>query len=185
VPWLRRPTAWPESSRCRRPRRRAGGASRCPREPLAWRSCTGAPAVAFAIAASAPGHYREARLALRSLIADITRARLHAAHARIDAAARPPLEEYDLVRGLTGLGASLLYSDPDPGLLAQVLRYLVRLTTPVPATDAAGLAVPGWWSSSNPNLTTSTPGGHGNFGMAHGISVIFRVKSSMRWRVAA
>jgi hypothetical protein len=100
----------------------------------------------------------------------MTRARLRAAHARIDAAARPPLEEYDLVRGLTGLGAFLLHSETDPGLLAQVLRYLVRLTVPVPAADAAGPAAPGWWSSSNPNRTISTPGGHGNFGMAHGIA---------------
>ena len=130
----------------------------------------GAPAVAFAIAASAPRHYPEASLALKSLISDMTRARLRAAHARIDAIARPPLEEYDLVRGLTGLGACLLHTDPDPGLLAQVLDYLVRLTAPVPAADAAGPAAPGWWSSSNPNLTTSIPGGHGNFGMAHGIS---------------
>jgi hypothetical protein len=130
----------------------------------------GAPAVAFAIAASAPGHYPEASLALKSLISDMTRARLRAAHARIDAFARPPLEEYDLVRGLTGLGAWLLHTDPDPGLLAQVLRYLVRLTMPVPAADAAGPAAPGWWSSSNPNLTTSIPDGHGNFGVAHGIS---------------
>jgi len=130
----------------------------------------GAPAVAFAIAASAPGHYPEASLALKSLISNMTRERLHSAHARIDAAARPPLEEYDLVRGLTGLGACLLHGDPDPGLLTQVLRYLVRLTAPVPAADAAGPAAPGWWSSSNPNLTTSAPGGHANFGMAHGIS---------------
>ena len=79
--------------------------------------------------------------------------------------------------GLTGLGACLLHTDPDPRLLAQVLRYLVRLTVPVPAADAAGPAAPGWWSSSNPNLTTSTPSGHGNFGMAHGISVISCVKS--------
>jgi hypothetical protein len=150
--WLRRATA--------------GGITDSSRAGL-W---FGAPAVAFAIAASAPGHYPEASLALKSLISDMTRARLHAAHARIDAAARPPLEEYDLVRGLTGLGACLLHTDPDPGLLAQVLRYLVRLTAPVPATDAAGPAAPGWWSSSNPNLTTSTPAGHGNFGMAHGIS---------------
>jgi hypothetical protein len=143
-----------------------GGVTDGPRAGL-W---FGAPAVAFAIAASAPGHYLGASRVLRSVVGDMTRARLRAAHARIDAAARPPLEEYDLVRGLAGVGAFLLHVGTDPGLLGQVLGYLVRLTVPVPAADAAGPAAPGWWSSSNPNLTTDAPGGHGNFGMAHGIS---------------
>jgi lantibiotic biosynthesis protein len=129
----------------------------------------GAPAVAFAMAAAAPCHYPGASRALKPVIDGMTRTRLDAARRRIDAGARPPIEEYDLARGLTGLGAYLLHCDPDPRLLQQVLRYLVRLTEPVPAADAAGPAAPGWWSSSDPNLTTSTPGGHGNFGMAHGI----------------
>lgn len=130
----------------------------------------GVPAVAFAMSISAPGHYREASRALKSDIADMTRARLCAARARLDSGARPPIAEYDLVRGLTGLGAYLLHCGTDAGLLKQVLRYLVRLTEPIPAADAAGPNAPGWWSSSDPNLTTSTPGGHGNFGMAHGIA---------------
>jgi hypothetical protein len=122
------------------------------------------------MAAAAPGHYRQARRALKPVIDGITRQRLHAAHDRLDAGARPPTAEFDLVRGLTGLGAFHLYCDPDPSLLQQVLRYLVRLTEPFPAPGSAGHTAPGWWSSSNPNLTTSTPGGHGNFGMAHGIT---------------
>jgi hypothetical protein len=130
----------------------------------------GAPAVAFAMAAAAPGHYPAASRALQDAIGDTTRARLAAARRRIESGARPPVSEYDLVRGLTGLGAYLLHCRPDPGLLRDVLRYLVRLTEPVPAADAAGPDAPGWWSSSNPNLTTITPGGHGNFGMAHGIA---------------
>jgi hypothetical protein len=130
----------------------------------------GAPAIAFAMAAAAPGHYPGASRALKSVIDDMTRARLHAARRRIAAGARPPMEEYDLVRGLTGLGAYLLHCDPDSGLLRDVLLYLVRLTEPVPVADAVGPGAPGWWSSSNPNLTTNTPGGHGNFGMAHGIA---------------
>lgn len=130
----------------------------------------GAPAIAFAMAASVPGYYPEASRALRTVIDDTIRIRLRIAYSRIAAAARPPMEEYDLVRGLTGLGACLLHLDPDAGLLRQILRYLVRLTEPVPAADAAGPAAPGWWSSSNPNLTISTPNGHGNFGMAHGIA---------------
>lgn len=130
----------------------------------------GAPAVAFAMSTAAPGHYREATRALTPVIADVIRTRLRASRDRMDAAARPALGEYDLVRGLTGLGTYLLRCDPDSRLLREILEYLVRLTEPVPADDAAGPAAPGWWSSSNPNLTTSTPGGHGNFGMAHGIT---------------
>jgi lantibiotic biosynthesis protein len=58
----------------------------------------------------------------------MTRRRLHAARDRLDAGARPSPGEYDLVRGLTGLGADLLRCGPDPRLLRHVLRYLVRLT---------------------------------------------------------
>lgn len=130
----------------------------------------GAPALAFAMSSAAPGHYREAARALRPVIAGMIRTRLRAARDRMNAAARPALEEYDLVRGLTGLGACLLHREPESRLLRQILDYLVRLTEPVSVSDAAGPAAPGWWSSSNPNLMTSTPGGHGNFGMAHGIA---------------
>jgi len=38
----------------------------------------------------------------------LTRKRLTAARTRIDASAQPPLAEFDLVRGLAGLGAYLL-----------------------------------------------------------------------------
>jgi hypothetical protein len=130
----------------------------------------GAPAVAFAIAVGPPGHYRSATQALNKIIIDMTQARLKTAHERIAAATRPRLSEFDLVRGLTGLGAYLLHCEPDLRLLRQILRYLVCLTEPVPAGDAAGIAAPGWWTSDNPNIWTSVDGGHGNLGMAHGIA---------------
>jgi hypothetical protein len=130
----------------------------------------GAPAVAFAIGASAPDHYHKASSTLKPVISDTISARLRAADARMTAATRPSVEEYDVVRGLAGLGAYLLDLEPEHGLLEQVLRYLVRLTEPLAADDAAGPDAPGWWSSSNPNATVNTPGGHGNFGMAHGIT---------------
>ena len=129
----------------------------------------GAPAVAFSMAVSAPGRYPAATQVLRQAVAGMTRARLQAAHDRISAAARPALSEFDLVRGLTGLGACLLHCDPDPHLLRQVLRYLVRLTEPVPASDAAGTSAPGWWTGDSPG-TLATTGGHSNNGMAHGIT---------------
>lgn len=130
----------------------------------------GAPAVAFAIGASAPGQYPAAAKALHAAVTEMTRARLEAAYERIAAGARPPLSEFDLVRGLAGLGGYLLHREPDPRLLQEVLRYLVRLTEPVRARDAAGPHAPGWWSGENPNVRTRAEGGHANLGMAHGIA---------------
>lgn len=137
----------------------------------------GAPAVAFAMAVSAPGHYPSATWALKQAVAGMAQARLQAAHDRIAAAARPPLSEFDLVRGLTGIGAYLLHCEPGPQLLRQVLQYLVRLTEPVPAGDAAGTGAPGWWTGDSPGVQTAVDGGHANLGMAHGRAVISCVKS--------
>lgn len=77
------------------------------------------------------------------------------------------LAEFDLINGLTGLGAHLLRRDPNGDLIRQVLEYLVRLTEPLGAADR-----PGWWTdlARTSRRSTNLPGGHGNFGMAHGIS---------------
>uniref|UniRef100_UPI00403FE06C lanthionine synthetase C family protein n=1 Tax=Streptomyces sp. DG1A-41 TaxID=3125779 RepID=UPI00403FE06C len=50
-----------------------------------------------------------------------------------------------------------------------VLAYLVRLTEPI-TIEAQRL--PGWWTGDSPDLrpTPRWPGGHGNFGLAHGIT---------------
>ncbi|WP_071812749.1 lanthionine synthetase LanC family protein [Lentzea guizhouensis] len=50
--------------------------------------------------------------------------------------------------------------------LAGVLRYLVTLVTR-PHHDG-GMLLPGWWVMRDPDTTMPTPGGHANFGMAHG-----------------
>ncbi len=129
----------------------------------------GAPALAFALHAAAdrPGRYERALEALDARVAAVTRRRLDQAHARIDRRDRPALAEFDLINGLTGLGAHLLRRDPHGDLLGQVLAYLVRLTEPLGAED-----LPGWWTDLAPTGRRSAdlPGGHGNFGMAHGIS---------------
>ncbi len=130
----------------------------------------GAPAVAFAVATSAPQRYRQAMTRLGTAVADLVQARLHAAQARMAAAARPSLSEFDLVRGLTGLGAHLLYHDPDGDLVRRVLDYLVQLTEPVPAHDDAGPGAPGWWTNDAPSSQPEASGGHADLGMAHGIS---------------
>lgn len=129
----------------------------------------GAPALAFAVHAAAyrPGRYERALESLDAKVAAVTRRRLDQAHARIDRGDCPVLAEFDLINGLTGLGGHLLRRDPNGDLLRQVLAYLVRLTEPLGAED-----LPGWWTDLAPTGRRSTdlPGGHGNFGIAHGIS---------------
>ncbi|MBO4275122.1 lanthionine synthetase C family protein [Microbispora triticiradicis] len=124
----------------------------------------GAPALAFALHSARQPGYRPAQQALDEGVAAVTRDRLDAASQRLARGDRPALAEFDLISGLTGLGAHLRRHDPHSDLLKQVLAYLVRLTEPVGA-------LPGWWSMSSPGrLTQTPPGGHGNNGMAHGIS---------------
>lgn len=132
----------------------------------------GAPAVAFALTVAAPGRYAAAASDLDANVRRLTRARLAAAHARLRARQRPALSEFDLVRGLTGLGAYLLHRDPGSELLSEVLAYLVRLTEPVAADDRLGQAAPGWWSLEQPTKhpRDSLTAGHANHGMAHGIT---------------
>ncbi|MFG3702755.1 lanthionine synthetase C family protein [Micromonospora sp. NPDC047620] len=130
----------------------------------------GAPAVTHALTTAMP-HARPAALdALDHAVADLAGRRLAAAEARLAVGARPLLSEFDLVRGLTGLGAHLLRRFPDGDLLRRVLAYLVRLTEPVDADDEAGRLAPGWWSADPPDDEGPERGGHANFGMAHGIT---------------
>ena len=133
----------------------------------------GAPAVAFALSAAAPpGQYRRAAQALDTAVTRLVGARLDAASARMAAARRPSRAEFDLVRGLTGLGAYLLHRDPHGDLVRQILAYLVRLTEPLPASDRAGLSAPGWWTSDVPSgrPAGAFSGGCADLGMAHGIA---------------
>jgi hypothetical protein len=58
----------------------------------------GAPAVAFAVAAASSGRYQRALQVLDTAVTRLVRARLEAACARIAAALRPSLAEFDLVR---------------------------------------------------------------------------------------
>lgn len=156
----------------------------------------GVPAVAFAVhtaaapAADGAGPAMSGyRLALRDLdeaAVVLTRARLKTAHARIDSGEPPLLQEFDLIRGLTGLGLYHLRAHPDHPITAHVLRYLVGLADPgtgsgsgsAPSSrggsgdgSAAG-PLPPWWTPVGPNgePAPALPGGHGNIGASHGIS---------------
>jgi len=131
----------------------------------------GAPALAFTLHPVPLPGYRPARQALDNGVTAVIRDRLAAASERMAHGTRPSLAEFDLISGLTGLGAHLWRHHPGHSLVTEILGYLVRLTEPL-----AGL--PGWWTPSPPGRTAVyPPGGHGNNGMAHGTAVISCVKS--------
>ncbi|MFI0912514.1 lanthionine synthetase C family protein [Streptomyces abikoensis] len=131
----------------------------------------GAPAIAHALACAStarPTAYRRGLEALdRTIAADATR-RAAQGHARIDHGALPVLAEFDVIRGLAGVGSYLLRRDPDGDAVRAVLEYLVRLTDPLVCD---GATLPGWWTATGPSGRGSEqfPGGHGNAGLAHGI----------------
>ncbi len=131
----------------------------------------GAPTLAFVTHAAAdrPGKLTRALANLDTSSAAVTRRRLDEAHARIDRGGRPALAEFDLIRGLAGLGAYHLQRNPHHDITRAVLCYLVRLTEPLPdRTDG----LPGWWTDLAPtgHASPDFPAGHGNFGMSHGIA---------------
>jgi hypothetical protein len=132
----------------------------------------GAPALAHALACATvkrPDSYSRALHRLDRAIADDARRRVVFAHNRIDAGRLPALAEFDVIRGLTGIGAYLLRRDPGNQVIRCVLKYLVRLTEPIPLD---GETLPGWWTAASPNGRAHDrfAGGHGNFGLAHGIA---------------
>jgi hypothetical protein len=132
----------------------------------------GAPAVGFALHQAAhhePGRYRRALTAIDAAVLALAAQRVKLAHQRIDNAAWLALAEFDLIDGLTGIGAYLLHVLPDHPSTAAVLGYLVRLTRPL---KRDGRVWPGWWTDLAPSgaQTPQFPGGHANNGMAHGIA---------------
>lgn len=137
----------------------------------------GAPALAYVlhIAADASGRYRRVLAGLDEATLALTRARLAEAHRRIDRAELPEMREFDLIRGLTGLGAYHLSRRPEHQITRDVLSYLVRLAEPLSGQDT----LPPWWTSVAPNGEPSSeyPHGHGNLGLSHGIGSAMAVMS--------
>jgi lantibiotic biosynthesis protein len=89
----------------------------------------GAPAVAFVLRTADHAAYAAAVKALDTRIDIPTRQRLDRAQDRIASGQVPALREFDLISGLTGIGAYLLHrSAVDDELLREVLSYLVRLS---------------------------------------------------------
>ncbi|NEA87199.1 lanthionine synthetase C family protein [Streptomyces sp. SID7958] len=131
----------------------------------------GAPAMAYVLhmAAGSSDRYAGALRTLDDVMVGCTRRRLVAAHERIEQGRLATFAEYDLFRGLTGLGALLLRRQPHGPEMRRVLEYLVRLTEPVTGPD--GQPLPGWWVGHAPaSNAAATPGGHANAGLAHGIT---------------
>ncbi|WP_194908886.1 lanthionine synthetase C family protein [Catenulispora rubra] len=130
----------------------------------------GAPALEFVLsAAAAQGLAVPALSTVQAATDRIVTARLEAAADRRSRGELPNLSEFDLIRGLAGLGGLLLARGPETPQLADVLSYLVDLTRPI---RDGGEELPGWWVPTGPNgkPTKEFPGGHGNNGMAHGVA---------------
>ncbi|MCZ4123663.1 lanthionine synthetase C family protein [Streptomyces sp. H39-S7] len=130
----------------------------------------GAPALAFVLhlAADGSGGYAGALQSLDGIVVAHVRERLAIAHARINTGRLAEFAEYDLLRGLTGIGALLLLRQPHGPETKAVLEYLVRLTESV---SVDGNLLPGWWVGHAPaNNKATMPGGHANAGLAHGIT---------------
>lgn len=132
----------------------------------------GAPSIAFVLhtaGADGANRYAPALARLDPCVTALAHRRVDRALARMARAERPAFAEYDLLHGMTGIGAHLLRHVPGSEALPRILSYLVRLTEPL---HADGETLPGWWTFHDPNRRTSPgfPGGHANLGMAHGIA---------------
>jgi lantibiotic biosynthesis protein len=138
----------------------------------------GAPALAFLfhLAAASTRRYARTLAVLDDATLGITRTALARARVRMDRAERPELREFDLIRGLAGLGAYHLAAHPGHEVTRNVLACLARLTEPFPGATGD---LPSWWTWTSPSGEPSPdfPGGHGNFGMSHGISAVLAVLS--------
>jgi hypothetical protein len=144
----------------------------------------GAPAVAFLLHTAADRHprYRAAAQTLDGHVLRLARRRLASAASRVERGEPATFAEYDLFYGLTGIGALLLRHHPDSDVLAGILRYVASLTQP---HRQDGVEMPGWWVAHDPDEILPTPGGHLNFGMAHGAAglLAFLALATLRGRV--
>jgi hypothetical protein len=145
----------------------------------------GAPAVAFLLHTAADRHprYRAASEALDKHVLRLARRRLASAAARTERGECAAFADYDLFYGLTGVGALLLRHLHDSDELAGILRYVITLATRPRHEDSVKL--PGWWVAHYPDEILPTPGGHANFGMAHGAAgmLSFLALATLRGRI--
>jgi hypothetical protein len=129
----------------------------------------GVPAVAFMLDAATDttsGRYRAG-------LADVDRPVARLAHrqaarvlARIEAGGLSSFAEYDVFAGLSGISALLLRRYPDGSAIEHTLTALVALTKPLRVCEET---LPGWWVQHGQHRDHTLPGGHANFGIAHGV----------------
>ena len=124
----------------------------------------GATGVGFAAAALAAGRPRYERL-----LAEVDAVIVEGAEARcasLAGAAGVAAHAWDLISGLTGVGAYLLGRPGARAALEQVLATLVALSA-----DADGR--PGWWTphdALHEDMRAEFPDGNVNCGVAHGVA---------------
>ncbi|WP_220448295.1 lanthionine synthetase C family protein [Nonomuraea diastatica] len=122
----------------------------------------GAPALEFVL-----GRSGRADRSVQAAVDRVVAAWLAAARQWRESGRLPALGEFELIRGLTGLGAVLLARAGRPSpLLRQVLAHLVTLAVPA---EVDARVLPGWWSPDSPGHQ-EIAGGHANNGVAHGIA---------------
>ncbi|GAA4687883.1 Lanthionine synthetase C-like protein [Promicromonospora umidemergens] len=139
----------------------------------------GTPALALALHTAADETEFSSSLSrLDRAVATVIRQRLGQARARLRSRLTPPMGEYDLIRGLAGLGAYHLRRHPDDDLTIEVLDYLVRLTDTLPGHED----LPGWWTHTAPTKETAGTArfadGHANLSMSHGSAAVLAVLAS-------
>jgi lantibiotic biosynthesis protein len=101
----------------------------------------GAPALAFVLHAArvdASGRYARALEALDRSISRLTHRRVDQAEARIARGELPALAEYDVINGLSGIGALLLLRSAGSSAFERLLSYVVRLTEPLDVVEDGG-----------------------------------------------
>ncbi|MGW4791799.1 lanthionine synthetase C family protein [Nonomuraea sp. NPDC004297] len=136
----------------------------------------GAPAITFVLHAARTGHprYQGAARRLDKHVARVVQRRLATAAERMRQRVPATFAEYDVFRGLTGLGALLLLRAPGSDLLGAVLSYVTCLIKP---RRVDGAELPGWWVDHDPDPLLPTPGGHANLGLAHGAAGLLALLS--------
>ncbi|MFJ5229271.1 lanthionine synthetase C family protein [Kitasatospora sp. NPDC088391] len=150
---------------------RSAGGGRAPGGPDSIGLYGALPALSYAMhrAALTPADHRGARAHLGRQVA-LVAGRLADRELRrmADGADCTRMEGYDLVSGLTGLGAHLLelceVGESGDDALEQVLTALVALTRPLGP-------LPGWWVAQDVRTydPTAPERGHANLGLAHGV----------------
>ncbi|MFD7993762.1 lanthionine synthetase C family protein [Streptomyces mexicanus] len=125
----------------------------------------GAPAVAYVLTFTDTPSTERLLSALDGHVRRMTTSRLEAARARLESGQPAKTAEFDLISGLAGFGVYHLRRG-NVGELQAILSYLVQLCEPI---TVGGQTLPGWWSISEAG-TAWPADGHGNFGLAHGIT---------------